>query len=271
MIISRDHVETFDRDGYAYVEGMFTTKEVEILLDHIERGERIAGRTYSLPDEEGRKSSLAGWADIRDDVYGAFSSNPRLVTAARLLLHEDAYHWYSKVMLKEPRVGGAWEWHQDYGHWYTLGCMYPRMISCMIALDAASRENGCLKVIPGSHHVGRLDHGIVGGGQYGLKDPLRVRNLAAILPPRYVEAAPGSVLFFHGNLLHSSEPNLSERPRRAYICCYNAFSNVPVAVEGMVDQSEQTIDETTEVGQPVPVRLSADDAILRFEVKRVIA
>lgn len=59
-------------------------------------------------------------------------------------------------MLKEPFVGGAWEWHQDYGYWYNFGCLYPTMGSCFIAVDRATRANGCLQVMPGSQQFGAL-------------------------------------------------------------------------------------------------------------------
>jgi len=68
------------------------------------------------------------------------------------------YHWHSKVMLKEAEKGGTWEWCQDYGYWYHDGCPYSRMVSAMLALDKATRENGCLKVMVGSHLLGRLEH-----------------------------------------------------------------------------------------------------------------
>ena len=71
------------------------------------------------------------------------------------------------------------------------------------------------------------------------------------LPVQYCEAPPGSVLFFHCNTFHSSEPNLSEKPRRAYICCYNALSNLPYGGKGH--------------GKPEPIRQAPDDAILRYE------
>ena len=45
------------------------------------------------------------------------SANPRIVNSMRALLREEIYHWHSKVMLKYPEGGGAWEWHQDYGYW----------------------------------------------------------------------------------------------------------------------------------------------------------
>ena len=151
-------------------------------------------------------------------------------------------------MLKVPEVGGAWEWHQDYGYWYGNGCPYPRLVSAMVTVNEASKENGCLKVMVGSHVLGRLNHGIY-GDQHGI-DSERTTALEALLPVRYVESKPGSVLFFHCNLLHASEPNRSERPRLSYICCYNAFSNVPIIGKGH--------------GSAVPIELATDDAILQF-------
>jgi hypothetical protein len=246
-MISLEQAITFDRDGYLLVDDLFSTGEVSVLLSAVEEAARIDRHTFELKDTAGRASRLSLWSDIGDDVFGAVTASPRIVNAARALLREDVYHWHSKVMLKEPRQGGAWEWHQDYGYWYHDGCPYPRLVSCMVALDAATRENGCLKVLVGSHLLGRLDHGRV-GSQTGA-DAERITALEAQLPAKYVEARPGSALFFHCNLLHASEPNLSDRPRRAYICCYNAFSNIPVLGKGH--------------GQPAPIPAVADDAILQ--------
>jgi ectoine hydroxylase len=238
---------TFDRDGFLLIDDLFAAEEVATLLAAVDEATRVTEHTFELKDTEGRASRLSLWTDIGDDLFGAVSASPRIVNVARALLREEVYHWHSKVMLKEPRQGGAWEWHQDYGYWYHDGAPYPRLLSCMVALDPATRENGCLKVLVGSHLLGRLDHGRQ-GSQTGA-DPQRIAALEQRLPVRYIEAAPGSALFFHCNLLHASEPNLSDRPRRAYICCYNAFSNIPVLGKGH--------------GRPVPIPLVADDAILQ--------
>jgi ectoine hydroxylase len=128
-------------------------------------------------------------------------------------------------MLKEPRVGGAWEWHQDYGYWYQNGCLYPYMASCLIALDRASRENGCLQVLRGSHLMGRIEHGRF-GEQTGA-DPERVNAALERLELVYCEMEPGTGLFFHSNLLHASSANTSDRSRWSLICCYNAARNDP--------------------------------------------
>jgi ectoine hydroxylase-related dioxygenase (phytanoyl-CoA dioxygenase family) len=247
-VITHEQAEAFERDGSVLVEGLFSAEEVAILVAHVERSRRVAELSHAMPDAEGRASKLALWMDLGQDVFGAVSASPRIVDSARVLLRDDVYHWHSKVMLKEPRVGGAWEWHQDYGYWYHDACLYPQLVSCMIALDPATRQNGCLKVLVGSHHLGRLDHG-QRGEQSGI-DPERVAAVEGILPVRYIEAGPGSALFFHCNLLHASEPNTSERPRRAYICCYNAFSNIPFGGKGH--------------GKPVPIVPAPETAILQF-------
>ena len=129
------------------------------------------------------------------------------------------------MMLKEPLVGGAWEWHQDYGYWYENGCLFPYLASCLIAVDRATRENGCLQVLVGSHLMGRIDHGKT-GDQTGA-DLRRVEEARQRLELRYLEASPGDAIFFHCNLLHRSDQNRSPHSRWSLICCYNAARNDP--------------------------------------------
>ncbi len=64
-------------------------------------------------------------------------------------------------------MGGAWEWHQDYGYWYNNGCLLPDMASCLMGIDRATKANGCLQVLKGSHHMGRIEH-LKTGDQTGL-------------------------------------------------------------------------------------------------------
>jgi len=246
-MLSIEQVHDFEHYGFVLVDQVFSPEELGVLLSHLD-SDRVTSRTGDMPDAAGLSSKIALWAEIGGDVFGAVSAHPRMVGAARQLLREDVYHWHSKVMLKEPRVGGAWEWHQDYGYWYGDGCLYPRLVSGMLALDRATRENGCLKVLAGSHRLGRLDHGGV-GKQAGVESE-RLRAVEERLQMVYAEAEPGSVLWFDCNLLHSSEANLSEFPRRSYICCYNALSNAPYGRGGH--------------GKPEPIQVVPDDTILRF-------
>src|SRR5205823_4545204 len=151
------------------------------------------------------------------------STCPRIVNNIRILMAEEIAFFHGKVMLKEARQGGAWEWHQDYGYWYDQGYAFPRLMSAFVALDPAVRANGCLQVLRGSHRLGRLSHSKV-GTQTGA-DPSRIAQIETLFERVYCEMTPGSVLFFHCNLLHASGPNESDRPRRSFIICYNALGN----------------------------------------------
>jgi len=144
------------------------------------------------------------------------------------LMGEELYHYHHKMMMKEPETGGAWEWHQDYGYWYGA-FLSPNMGSCMIAVDRASKANGCLQVLRGSNLLGRLDHGTV-GDQTGT-NPERMKVLEERLELVHCEMSPGTVLFFHSNTLHRSDPNTSPDARWALICCYTAVGNTPF-IEG---------------------------------------
>jgi ectoine hydroxylase-related dioxygenase (phytanoyl-CoA dioxygenase family) len=140
-------------------------------------------------------------------------------------LGDEVYHYHSKLVAKDPRVGGGFEWHQDYGYWYHNACLFPDMGACIIAIDHADRENGCLEVLRGSHRMGRIDH--VPLGTQVMADPDRVGEAVKRLPSDLIEMAPGDGLFFHCNLLHRSAPNRSGRRRWVLIAAYNAKGNDP--------------------------------------------
>jgi ectoine hydroxylase-related dioxygenase (phytanoyl-CoA dioxygenase family) len=93
-------------------------------------------------------------------------------------------------------------------------------------VDRATRENGCLQVIQGSHRLGRLEHGKV-GDQTGIFDTDRLQAILARYELVHCDLEPGSAIFFHSNLIHRSDQNKSPDPRWAFICCYNARSNDP--------------------------------------------
>ncbi|MCH2598357.1 MAG: phytanoyl-CoA dioxygenase family protein, partial [Pirellulales bacterium] len=191
----------------------------------------LADEAYVRRDSGGGETRLALRNDLDDTVpYTAVVRSQRIVQAMQILLGDEVYHYHHKMMIKQPRIGGAWEWHQDYGYWYNFGCLFPDMGSCMVAVDKATTENGCLQVLKGSHKLGRLDHVRI-GEQVGA-DPERVKAARQRFELVAVELEPGDGLFFHGNLLHCSDQNHSEHPRWSLINCYNTRHNDPYIQDG---------------------------------------
>jgi ectoine hydroxylase-related dioxygenase (phytanoyl-CoA dioxygenase family) len=193
------------------------------LLREAAINDRRVQQAGSMADAEGRETRIYLEGKLTEDVYGALARNARMVRPLETLLGGPVVHFHHKMMLKDPRVGGAWEWHQDYGYWYSDGFLFPLVASCMVAVDPAFAGNGCLQVLRGSHKLGRLDHGAV-GKQTGA-DPARVAAAVESLETVYCEMEPGTALFFHGNTLHRSDANLSDAPRWAFISCYSAARN----------------------------------------------
>lgn len=217
--------DQFDEQGYVLVRNLFSAQEAAILQATARGDANLRARSTTRSDAQGGATTLALDNELGDDLYARIVRSRRVVDNMAVFLRDEVYHYHHKMMLKEPFVGGAWEWHQDYGYWYNFGCLYPTMGSCFIAVDRATRANGCLQVIPGSQQFGRIDHGKV-GGQTGA-DAERVAAALERLPLEYVEMEPGDGLFFHGNLLHRSDQNTSPDPRWALICCYNTRKNDP--------------------------------------------
>ena len=185
----------------------------------------ISRNVTKLLDSQGASTELALWNHPGDDVFGLVARSARVVDGMERLLGGAVYHYHSKLTMKRPHVGGAWDWHQDYGYWYNNGCLFPDMASVFIAIDPSRRENGCLEVLRGSHRMGRIDHGRV-GGQTGA-DMERVEHAMRVLDRVACEMDPGDALFFHCNTLHASGQNVSEHSRNVLLCCYNRISNDP--------------------------------------------
>ncbi len=217
--------EAFQRDGFLIARGLFTPEEITLLGQTARTDRELDEHSQGRQDAEGGTVRLSLWNHPGDGIYGMFARSTRLVARMTELLEGEVYHYHSKMILKDPRVGGAWEWHQDYGYWYHYGCLQPLMASAMIAVDPSTQANGCLQVLRGTHHLGRLDHGLT--GEQAGADLERVEVALEQFERVHVELNPGDTLFFHCNLLHRSDQNRSEHPRWAMICCYNAARNNP--------------------------------------------
>jgi hypothetical protein len=158
-----EDVERYQRDGYVIIRNLFSAAEADVLRKAIETDPMVASNDMPMVDAAGARSKLTLWNSAGNDTFGYFARGRRWVNAARRLIGSPIYHFHTKVMLKEPRVGGTWEWHQDFGYWYQVGCLEPdKMLSAILAVDNHTIENGCMQLLSGSHRLGRLAHGVTG-------------------------------------------------------------------------------------------------------------
>ena len=252
--LTAEQVSNYNRDGYVIIRNFLQTEEVNKLLTIAVEDDTMQKHSFDLNDQTGRKTKLALWYTPGNDAYGLLTKSNRMIGSVDKLMDGDGVvcHFHSKLMQKEPRVGGAWEWHQDYGYWYKNEFLFPdQMMSVMVAITAANQENGCLQVIKGSHKMGRIEHGFageqVGTSQHYVDLALQTMELI------YVELMAGDALFFHSNLLHRSAANLSDNSRWSLISCYNRSTNKPY--------NEPSASST------IPLEAVPDEALLTWETK----
>lgn len=251
-IFAAAQLAEYDRDGFLLARQLFDAEEVDLLRRAAKEDRALDENAFNRADGAGGSVRLSLWNHPGDDVYGMFARSRRVVDSVAELLRDEPYHYHSKMIMKQARSGGAWEWHQDYGYWYENGVLSPNLCSVFIAVDPATVANGCLQVLRASHQMGRLNHVKI-GDQTGA-DPERVAAATEHLELVHVEMQPGDALYFHANLLHRSDQNRSEHDRWALICCYNARHNSPYK----------------ESRHPcyTPIAVVEDDAIKRVGLKR---
>lgn len=225
---TREEALAYEVDGYFVRKGFLNTAEVADFRDSARRQleeESRTGAVMQKGDKAGNTTLLKMWTHAGDDKYGLLARDERLVRMSEALIGTDVYLYSHKMTMKQPREGGAWEWHQDYGYWYNNACLAPEMLSIWIALDPSNKANGCLQVLKGSHALGRLNH-VREDGQTNVEAAYLEAALGRY-EHLYVEMDAGDALVFHCNLLHRSDANKSDTYRWGYICSYNAVRNAP--------------------------------------------
>ena len=223
--LQQQDIESYNEEGYFFERELFNSEEINLLAETARNDHAMDKASSKMDDGEGNDVRLSLWNHPGNGIYGMIARSERVVNRVEQLLADEAYHYHSKMILKDAKVGGAWAWHQDYGYWYQNGLLFPNLCSVMIAVDNATEENGCLQVLKGSHKMGRINH-ILSGDQAGA-DLEYVEKAKERLKTVQCEMNAGDALFFHPNTLHCSAANLSDKARWALICCYNAKSNNP--------------------------------------------
>ena len=153
-----------------------------------------------------------------DPVFDAMVGDPRLVVPLCDVLESDRIAlWTDKINLKRPREGSGFRWHQDSPYWSHVCGHCDRLPNVMITLDDADRANGCFRLVPGSHRDGFLP-GIDEGSALGplFTDPEAFDEDAQW----FAEVPAGSLVVFSAHTVHGSEPNRSDRARRAIVLTY---------------------------------------------------
>ena len=211
MLLTEDQVVRYHRDGYLFLPEVFTAAEAGAMRSE-------AYRLYGMERREvWRESSgaprTAFAAHTYSEPFRRLGRHPRLVHPVEQVLEGPVYMHQFKVNAKAAFDGEVWQWHQDYGTWQRDDDMpEPLAMNIAVFLDEVTAANGPLLFIPGSHREGVFEAGHdLATTSYPLwtLDRATITRLAergGIVAP---VGPPGSMLMFHGCLVHASPPNIS--------------------------------------------------------------
>ena len=220
-------LEQFRTEGWLFFPDAFSPEEVAVLR---REGEDIY-RT-DRPEVWREKSGAprtAFAAHTYSEAFRILGAHPRLVRPVEQVFGDRVYMHQFKVNAKAAFEGDVWQWHQDYGTWARDdGMPEARAMNISVFLDKVMPINGPLMLVPRSHTRGVLP---AGHDEETTSYPLWTLDQATVT--RLVEEGgivaptgkPGSVLMFHGNLVHGSSGNITPYPRKIVYLTLNAVSN----------------------------------------------
>jgi ectoine hydroxylase len=229
MKLTRDQLAEFDEQGFLFLPGLFSAEEMALLQGELPR--IFAQEREEVIREKGTTAPrTAFYVQTWNDVFARVARHPRLVEPGTQLLGSDKLYMHQfKINAKAAFDGAVWQWHQDYATWFNDDDM-PEAKAMNIALFIAEANefNGPLMFIPKSHKQGRLgaSHDVT-TTSYPLwtMDQETITKLVAeggIVAPK---GPPGSVLMFHGNLVHASGSNLTPWSRWILYLSLNRCDN----------------------------------------------
>jgi len=239
MQLTDAQIAQYDRDGFLVFHDLFSPAEVAALkqdlvriqsidTDHLvrERSGGVAKTIYRVHEDNGPTASIP--------FLRAARSSRLLETAQGVLRDPELYIHHTKVNLKTSIDGSVWQWHQDYGAWKRDGIARSDMTTALVMLDEPTEIGGCLYFIPGSHKVGDLepemDDKTTAYRLWVVPKPVLLDIMQRSPEPVPITGKPGTVVFFHCNILHASGHNLSRHDRWATYFVYNRVANRPVDV-----------------------------------------
>ena len=181
-----------------------------------------------LADKGDKLSDELDTPHFRDPRLHDFLLADEVLDLVEPLVGPDIALWTSHFISKDPKVGRATPWHEDSAYWNGRLSEYDRIVTVWLALGPSNRENGCMRVIPGTHDNGFSDY---------VPTDKTVQTFHAEIPgvdedkAVYFELERGQCSLHDGRIIHGAKPNTSDVRRTGYTMRYFPASVKVLPVE----------------------------------------
>ena len=218
--LSENQVEAFHHDGFLAGVQVLDDHQVEALYTELAGLMEPSHPSHALFHEYHSNES-SNPDTILFHALGAWRTgpafhdvlwSPAFLVAASQLLDGAVRLWHDQLFCKPAHHGGVVAWHQDYSYWTRTQPM--AHLTCWMALDDSTRDNGCLYYVPGSHKWNLLPITGLAGDMNEIMTVLDEEQKQTFRPVP-IELKRGQCSFHHPLTVHGSYENRSDRPRRA--------------------------------------------------------
>jgi hypothetical protein len=217
-MLDRIDLDRFRRDGFVKGPRVLGDGELEELRAELDRV--IAQRGLPGVAQPGGIADIGKpgqplWQIV--NIYLASDAFRRLLNldglgaaAAAMIGGDEIRVWHDQIQYKPKGVGASNHWHQDWPYWPKMA--RPDAVTAWIAIDDADIDNGCMRMVPGSHHWGKAIDFLHCVGEL---DNMPKQYQEHRVEVRMCPVRAGEVHFHHSLTWHASHGNTSQRPRRA--------------------------------------------------------
>ena len=206
--LTPEQVEHYNREGYVlYHQPVFSTQDF--------------ARLKAIFEEDLDQYGENGLDTIhfRDARLLEFLLSDTVLDLVEPLIGSDIGLWSSHFICKPPHVGKATPWHEDSSYWNGRASTMAGICTVWLAIDEATPENGCMRVIPGSHTNGFSDYEAVDATQniFGSQiKPEMIDESQAV----YFALRPNECSLHEARLIHGAQANTSDKRRTGYTMRY---------------------------------------------------
>jgi ectoine hydroxylase-related dioxygenase (phytanoyl-CoA dioxygenase family) len=210
QIISHSEVDFYRTNGYLLPEEPLFTDEKFLRLKAIFE-EILANKEGSL------RADLLDTPHFYDERLLDFLLDDDVLDVVENIIGPDFGLWSSHFICKEPKIGRASPWHEDSAYWHGRFDHFEGIVTIWLAIDRSGKDNGCMKVIPGSHLSGDSSYEEVDEDQYTF--PSRIPDVDESQAV-YLELEPNHYSLHDSRIIHGADANRSSMRRCGYTMRY---------------------------------------------------
>ncbi|MFY1866982.1 phytanoyl-CoA dioxygenase family protein [Achromobacter xylosoxidans] len=222
--LSSEEIAAFEKDGFLVVHELFDRDAVASMraaIDTVIAGAPDLRQIAELEPGDARIIRRIWQPSKKHEAFRRIQEDARLLDRLESLIGPDIVFHHSKLNMKGPRIGSPVEWHQDFSYYPHTNS---KLVACLTYLDDATEDNGCLRLLAGSHKANVYDH-TEDGAFRGKVSPA---NLPSGCQEVVAAGKAGTVIFLHCKVLHRSDANHSDQYRRVFIPAYRAVDALPI-------------------------------------------